>query len=248
MTAIIQKAKNNKLLTLVIITYAALAVFMPNKALQAVQNTWYYIKEMIMIMPVILILTSLITAWVPRKMIEDNFGKESGAKGMIFSFLLGSFSAGPIYAAFPVCKMLMKKGASIANIIIILSTWAVIKVPMLINEAKFLSPKFMVIRWVLTTIAIFAMGFIASKLVKKESIPMDETDDKTAEGNITVVQEYCIGCGLCQKIAPNSFEMIDKKANIRSNTLSQEDTAAALEAMEKCTANAIKINLPSNIT
>ena len=31
----------------------------------------------------------------------------------------------------------LKKGASISNIVIILSAWAVIKVPMLANEAKF---------------------------------------------------------------------------------------------------------------
>ena len=40
------------------------------------------------------------------------------------------------------------------SIIIILSSWAVIKIPMLLNEAKFLGAKFMIIRWLLTVIAI----------------------------------------------------------------------------------------------
>ena len=77
----------------------------PSKAVQSLNNSLYYIKEMLIIMPVILLLTSLIEAWVPKKSIERALGEGSGFKGSVFSFLLGSFSAGPIYAAFPVCKM-----------------------------------------------------------------------------------------------------------------------------------------------
>jgi uncharacterized membrane protein YraQ (UPF0718 family) len=131
------KFKNNMFLTLIAATYIVLAILMPNKAIQSLNNSLYYIKEMLIIMPVILLLTSLIEAWVPKKSIENALGEGSGIKGTIFSFLLGSFSAGPIYAAFPVCKMLLKKGASVSNIVIMLSTWAVIKIPMLANEAKF---------------------------------------------------------------------------------------------------------------
>jgi uncharacterized membrane protein YraQ (UPF0718 family) len=152
MILIKEKIRNNKLMFFVILAYLVLLVFMPDKAIKSFQNSLYYVKEMLMIMPVILVLTSLITAWIPRKTIENNFGKNSGVKGSVYSFLLGSFSAGPIYAAFPVCKALLKKGASISNIVIILSTWAVIKVPMLINENKFLGFKFMVLRWIFTTI------------------------------------------------------------------------------------------------
>lgn len=126
-----------------------------------------------MIMPVIFLLTALIEAWVPKEMIMEYLGDESGLKGSFISLLLGSVSAGPIYAAFPVCKTLLKKGASISNIVVILSAWAVIKIPMLANEAKFLSPKFMAVRWILTTISIIIMGYIISKLVKREDIPME---------------------------------------------------------------------------
>ena len=99
-----------------------------------------------MIMPVIFLLTTLIEAWVPKEMIMEHLGDESGLKGALISLLLGSVSVGSIYVAFPVCKTLFKKGASISNIVVILSAWAVIKIPMLANEAKFLSPKFMAIR------------------------------------------------------------------------------------------------------
>lgn len=234
------KLKNNKLLVLVILIYIGLSIFMPNKALQSFENSLYYIKEMLMIMPVILLLTSLITAWVPRKTIENNFGKNSGIKGSIFSFLLGSFSAGPIYAAFPVCKMLLKKGASISNIVIMLSTWAVIKVPMLLTEAKFLGPKFMAIRWILTTIAIFSMGYISSKLVKKEDMPMEDVKDLNEENRLYINHECCIGCGLCSKIAPDHFEIINKKAKIVKKHITQDEMRTINEAIEKCPAKVIE--------
>lgn len=240
MTLLREKIKNNKLLFMVILTYLALLIFMPGKAIKSFQNSLYYVKEMLMIMPVILLLTSLITAWVPKKTIENNFGKNSGFRGSIYSFLLGSFSAGPIYAAFPICKTLLKKGASISNIVIILSTWAVIKVPMLLNETKFLGFQFMALRWVFTTISIFIMGFIISKMIKKEEIPMG-SEKNIAEGEcIHINEDYCIGCGICAKIAPNIFEIYNKKAKAIRNDQRAEETGVIKEVIEKCPSKAIE--------
>ncbi|NMA55437.1 MAG: permease, partial [Firmicutes bacterium] len=171
MKTIVQVIRRNKLLALVIFIYLSLLVLRPDKALLAFQNSLYYVLEMVTIMPVVLLLTALINAWVPRTAIERNLGTESGLKGAVFSFLFGSFSAGPIYAAFPVCKTLLAKGASISNIVILLSTWAVVKIPMLVNEAKFLGPKFMAARWILTTISIFIMGFTTAKLITVDDLP-----------------------------------------------------------------------------
>lgn len=240
MTGILKKIKNNKLLAIVTAAYIFLLIFMPDKSFKSFSNSIYYVKEMLMIMPVILLLTSLITAWVPRAAIENNFGKDSGFKGSVFSFLLGSFSAGPIYAAFPVCKMLLKKGASVSNIVIILSTWAVIKVPMLLNEAKFLGPKFMAIRWILTTIAIFIMAYISSRLIKKDEIPMDDIKSSADENELYLNQEYCIGCGLCAKKAPRYFKLKNKKASIINNDITDANIEIIYEAIEVCPVKAIK--------
>jgi len=239
MSAIVQRIKNNMFLTLVVITYIVLSIVMPGKAVQSLNNSLYYVKEMLMIMPVILLLTSLIEAWVPKKTIESSLGERAGFKGAIFSFLLGSFSAGPIYAAFPVCKMLLKKGASVSNIVVILSTWAVIKIPMLANEAKFLGPKFMGIRWVLTTISIFVMAYITSRLVKKEEIPMEDVvcDD---EGNVLNINEkYCIGCGICVKISPNNFVITNKKAKVVKTIFKSEENENIKIVIDRCPAKAI---------
>jgi len=225
-------------LTLIIFAYIFLLIFMPDKAIKSLNNSLYYVKEMLIIMPVILLLTSLIEAWVPKKTIEDNLGEGSGVKGYIFSFLLGSFSAGPIYAAFPVCKMLIKKGASIGNIIIILSAWAVIKLPMLANESKFLGLRFMAVRWVLTTISILIMAIIIAKVVKKEEVPMDSIVEKK-DAVLTVDEAFCISCGLCTRVAPEDFIMVNKKAKVNKTILKQEENEKIKSAIDKCPAKAI---------
>lgn len=239
MSTVIKKVKNNMFLTFVIFIYVFLLLFMPDKGIKSFNNSLYYVKEMLTIMPVILLLTSLLDAWVPKKTIENALGEGSGAKGYIFSFLLGSFSAGPIYAAFPVCKMLVKKGASIANIIIILSAWAVIKIPMLANEAKFLGPKFMAIRWILTTISIVIIAIITSKVVKKQDIPMDDIVTKE-DALLNINEIFCIGCGLCTKVAPENFVMENKKATILGKIIKSEENHKIKMAIDKCPAKAIK--------
>lgn len=235
---VMSKIKSNKLLILVLITYLGLLIVKPVKAVEAFNNSLYYIKEMLIIMPVIMLLTSLIEAWVPKKTIENALGQDSGFKGSIFSFLLGSFSAGPIYAAFPVCKMLFKKGASLGNIVIILSTWAVIKIPMLANEAKFLGPKFMVIRWALTKVSIFIMAFVTANIVKKEDIPMNDVLDNE-DTMLNINESYCVCCGLCTKISPDNFTIENNKAKLVKKTLKSEENEDIRTAIGKCPAKAI---------
>ncbi len=96
---------------------------------------------------------------------------QTGESQAVLSLIVGSVSAGLIYAAFPMCIMLYKKGASIRNLIIILSSWAVIKVPMLLNETKFLGPKFMLIHWVVTIMAIVIFLWIAEKFISDDDLP-----------------------------------------------------------------------------
>lgn len=224
---------------MVSLVYLFLFIVMPDKAYISVKNSMYYIIEMFEIMPVIFILTSIIDVWVPKEVIMSGFGEKSGIKGNIFSFLLGSFSAGPIYAAFPICIMLFKKGASIMNMVIILSAWAVIKVPMLANEAKFLGMQFMGIRWILTVVCIIIMAYIVALLVPKENIPIETKQDLSKATGIDIKEQYCIGCGLCEKLAPKHFEIINKKVKWKQSTLKYEEIESLKSIINKCPVKAI---------
>ncbi len=230
--------KKNKLLLLVVLAYIVVLIVSPEKAMSSVGNSVYYLIEMLQVLPVIFLLTVVIEALVPKELIMRGFGEKAGFKGNLLALLLGSISAGPIYAAFPISKTLLGKGASISNIVIILSTWAVIKVPMLANEAKFLGLNFMIVRWVLTVIAIFAMAYITGVFVKKKDLPTNSSREKTLE----IKEDYCIGCGLCVKILPEYYEMTNNKAIVRKSPDGQNTLEAIKESINKCPSKAIVLN------
>ena len=238
---VVNVLKNNKLLIAVFFAYIVLLIVAPELMLIAADNSVYYLIEMIQILPVVFLLTIIIDVMVPKSVIMKGLGKESGFKGYLFALLLGSLSAGPIYAAFPISKLLFKKGASVPNIVIILSAWAVVKVPMLANEAKFLGVEFMIVRWILTVAAIFIMAFITGLFVKKKDLPEADTSniDNDSNQKILINTEYCIGCGLCGKLLPDYYKIEGAKAIVLSHIKSEEDRIKNLEVIDKCPVNAI---------
>ena len=180
---ILRFLRRNKLLALVAAAYGVLFLLAPDKALQALQSSLYYLKEMVVVLPVIFVFTVVIEAWIPKSVIIKGLGEQSGFRGGLLSLALGSLSAGPIYAAFPIGKMLMNKGASVANLVILLSSWAVIKVPMLANEARFLGPQFMAVRWALTVSAIFGMAWIMGRFIRRDELPGAVVETETMDSH-----------------------------------------------------------------
>ncbi|BEP29590.1 permease [Helicovermis profundi] len=235
----LKKLKKNKTAIFVLLVYLVLFIFYPEKANAAVKNTFYYLKELFEIIPLIFVLTMVVDAWVPKKIIYDRLGEKSGFIGGIFSVILGSISAGPIYAAFPLVKLLLKKGASISNAVIILSAWAVIKVPMLVNEAKFLSLKFMALRWIFTVIAILIMGYLMNKIVTKEEVFLTSEYKEFGDNIALINKDACVGCKVCVKNMPEVFSMKNGKAEVIGIT---NDFDKLEKTANKCPVKAIEIN------
>ncbi|MEN8905144.1 MAG: permease [Clostridiales bacterium] len=233
---ILKKLRNNLFFVLIFILYIILFIYKYNMGITALKNSVYYIREMLIIMPVIFILTALLDMWVPKEKILKYLGKEAGQKGILLSFILGSVSAGPIYAAFPICTMLYRKGASIRNLVIILSSWAVIKIPMLLNEMKFLGPKFMIVRWLLTIMAIIIFSWLTAKIIKDKDLP----NIKKIESGLSLNKNACIGCKLCIKKYPEIFDMKNKKAYIKKLSENEDiDIIKLNEAIDFCPVKAI---------
>ena len=233
--SILRKIKANLFIVSIAVAYIAIMIIKPDMGIASAKNSLYYIKEMIMIMPVIFVLTALLDIWVPKEQIMRFLGKEAGVKGLIFSLILGSVSAGPIYAAFPLCVMLHKKGASIRNLVIILSAWAVVKVPMLLNELKFLGLEFMAVRWVLTVIAILVFSWITAKIVKESDLVQENQPIQAQREPVSIVRNACMGCGICAKQYPILFGVADRKAFVK-----QTDDAIDRELLMH-TANACPV-------
>jgi uncharacterized membrane protein YraQ (UPF0718 family) len=97
---------------------------------------------MLLVVPPIFLLLGLMDVWVPRETLMKFMGPGSGLKGPIIAFAVGSAAAGPLYGAFPVAAVLMKKGASFSNILIFIGAWSTTKIPMLLFEMKALGFRF----------------------------------------------------------------------------------------------------------
>lgn len=136
---------------------------MPEIGLTAFSNTASNIKEMISVIPPIFILLGLLDVWVDRQTMMKFTGKGSGLKGILISFLLGSAAAGPLYAAFPVATVMLKKGSSIFNVLIFLGAWSTTKIPLLTFEAANLGMRYMLIRLCLSVIGIILIAAIGDK-------------------------------------------------------------------------------------
>lgn len=167
---IINFFKENKMAGFTIFAYIAVFIYSPNLGFDSLEMTSSYFLEMLEILPAVFIVMGMVEVWVSRETIMGIFGKGAGIKGRFASVIIGSFSAGPIYAAFPVCYTLLKKGSSVSNIVIILSAWAVVKAPMLIVESQFMGLPFMLTRYMFTVPAIIMIGIITGKVISKEYI------------------------------------------------------------------------------
>lgn len=192
--------KKHKLKVITIFLYVLTLILNREIFIGSVTTTGGYLLEMVQILPAVFIISGLITVWIPKEMVIKNFGKTSGIKGKLISLLIGSVSAGPIYAAFPVTFSLLSKGASISNIVIIISSWAVVKIPMLIVETKFLGSSFMLVRTLLTIPAILAMGYVVKSLVDEKRV-LQESKSTDSDSSILLELENlmplynCGGCG-----------------------------------------------------
>lgn len=212
---VLRRAKDNLSIVIILVAYATLFILRPEIGITSLKNSVYYIKEMIVIMPVVFVLTALLDTWVPKEKIIKYLGQDAKTRGVILSLLLGSISAGPIYAAFPLCVMLHKKGASVRNLVVILSSWAVIKVPMLLNELKFLGFQFMAVRWLLTVISIVVFSWMTAIIVKDKDLPEKNLEHQKNNQPISINRSACIGCSICTKKYPELFEMKNKKVSIK---------------------------------
>ncbi|MDC7238541.1 MAG: permease, partial [Sphaerochaetaceae bacterium] len=77
------------------------------------QNTKMNFIEVVSVIPPIFILLGLLDVWVDRSTMVKYLGEGSGIKGFAIALLLGSVAAGPLYAAFPVALVMLKKRASL---------------------------------------------------------------------------------------------------------------------------------------
>jgi uncharacterized membrane protein YraQ (UPF0718 family) len=153
-----------------LILLGVLFIFNFNKGLKATDVIIYSFKEILLVLPPIFILIGLLDEWIPKETIMKHLGEESGFKGVIIVFLLGIFAAGPLYAAFPIAAVFMKKQVKFSNIIIFIGAWSTTKIPMLLFEISALGFKFALVRLGLNIFVIIIIAYLMGIFIKKDEV------------------------------------------------------------------------------
>ncbi len=157
-----------KVFLLLALANIIIGLIMPGIGLKSLDLTRANLLEMMSVIPPIFILLGLLDVWVDRSTMIRLTGNSSGLKGVLIAFLMGSAAAGPLYAAFPVAGMMLKKGSSLMNVFIFIGAWSTTKIPMLTFEAASLGLPFTLTRLALSVIGILAIALISQKSLNPE--------------------------------------------------------------------------------
>ncbi len=160
--------KRYRMFLFLLIVNALIIVFIPDVGLKTINITWNNTLEMLSLIPPIFIMLGLLDVWVQRETLVRFMGEKSGIVGIVIAFLMGSAAAGPLYGAFPVAGVLLKKGAKLSNILIFIGAWSTTKIPLLLFEASSVGWKFMLTRFLIDIPGIIIIAFVIEKLMNKD--------------------------------------------------------------------------------
>lgn len=159
--------KRYKLFVVLAVINILLIAIYPEIGQKSISITWNNTLEMLSVIPPIFILLGLLDVWIQRETMIKFMGEKSGIVGIAIAFLLGSAAVGPLYAAFPVAGVLLKKGSKFSNVLIFIGAWATTKIPLLLFEATSMGWKFMLIRFLIDIPVIALIAYIVEKLMSE---------------------------------------------------------------------------------
>ncbi|MGD1821792.1 MAG: permease [Pleomorphochaeta sp.] len=153
-----------------------IGIVYPDIGRTSFKNTESNLLEILSVIPPIFILLGLLDVWVDRETMIKYLGKGSKLKGFLIALLLGSVAAGPLYAAFPIALLMVKKRASLFNIFVFIGAWSTTKIPMLTFEMASLGLNFTLTRLCCSLIGITIIAFILNSFI-------NENDEKQIYAN-----------------------------------------------------------------
>jgi len=148
----------------------ALLLIDPPAGRKATQITLFSFKEMLLVIPPIFVLLGLLDVWVPREKMVRFMGDKSGLLGILLAVLIGSAAAGPLYGAFPVAAVFMRKGVKFTNLLVFLGAWSTTKIPMFLFELSALGASFALTRLLVNIPGIIGMAYLLRLSMREEEV------------------------------------------------------------------------------
>lgn len=154
-----------KFALLLILINIAMVFALPEIGITSLAHTRDNTLEMLYVVPPIFVILGLLDVWVPRETMMKLMGETSGPLGKLIAFLMGSLAAGPLYVAFPIAGLLLKKGSKFSNVLIFIGAWSTTKIPLLLFEASALGWTFMLLRFTVNIFVILLIAAVTERLL-----------------------------------------------------------------------------------
>ncbi|PEL07683.1 permease [Bacillus sp. AFS017336] len=155
--------KKYRFFFILLVGFIILTLINYSVGIKAFKLTGNSILNMLFLLPPVLILVGLLDKWVEKETLIKYMGNKSGIYGVLFALLLGGIAAGPLYLAFPIAVLLLKKGASIRYVVFFLGVWTTAKLPVVIYEFSSFGMKFTLIHICFGLVFYYIMGIIFEK-------------------------------------------------------------------------------------
>jgi uncharacterized membrane protein YraQ (UPF0718 family) len=108
----------------------------------------------------VFVLIGLIEVFVTPDIINSLMGPSRGIFAPVFAAVVGGIMSGPPAASYPMSKVLLDRGASLAAIATFIIAWVAVGTISLPVEIKLLGSRFALVRWSLTFILSIVLGII----------------------------------------------------------------------------------------
>ncbi|GAB1770414.1 permease [Priestia aryabhattai] len=165
-----KKLKKYRFFFILLVGFLLLSFINKSLGWKALQLTGNSILDMLFLLPPVLIFVGLLDKWVEKEVLIKYMGDKSGIYGILFSLLLGVVAAGPLYVAFPIAALLLKKGASIRYIVFFLGVWTTAKLPVIVYEFSSFGFKFTLIHICFGLLFFYVMGIVYEKIYNQRQL------------------------------------------------------------------------------
>ena len=153
-----------KFLTLVIIIYILVLIFMPNTFFNSLNFSKKIFLEIAPIFLIIFILMALSNYFITPELVIKHL-KEKGMKKWFFVIIGGILSSGPIYMWYPLLADLRNKGLNYGLIACFLYNRA-IKIPIIPIMVLYFSWQYILVLTIVMIFVSIAQGLMLNKLMK----------------------------------------------------------------------------------
>ncbi|MBW2996928.1 hypothetical protein KY349_01155 [Candidatus Woesearchaeota archaeon] len=152
-------------LGIVIVIYAAVALFSIDTLMKSLVFFWQIIKKVFWVFLLVFALLVVINYFIKPKTIVKHLGKKAGAKGWLIALISGIISTGPIYLWYPLLNEMQKHGVRNGYVATFLYNRA-IKPALLPLFIFYFGIAYTVVLTVVMLFASILQGYVVEKIVE----------------------------------------------------------------------------------